>query len=116
MSGLPGRGGYSSGRRESDHGRRSGGGPNAGITPFEAAKAPRNAGKKDHKKERKWGSKGGSGGDAVNGKDEPKHTLTDFRISGLSIAEIEWSWQTEKVKAAVKALVDTQEVKEAHGE
>lgn len=103
VSGLPsggGRGGYG-GRGGSDYG-----GSSSGRTPYDAPKGPRAAkgafGGRDGKeprKERKWGRDAATSG----GKDEAKRTLTDFRISGLEIPELDWEWKAEVIKAIVEA-------------
>lgn len=89
VSGLPGlpaaaarggRGGYESLPK----------GPKAGVG------APR-----DPRKDKKWGR------DAVLPvvRDEAsKRTLTDFRIAGLAVLELEWDWHAEKLKAIVASI------------
>jgi hypothetical protein len=55
---------------------------------------------------REWGSKEGGGGrdggGASAGEDKNKTTLTDFRISGLDIPALDWSWRAETVVPPVQ--------------
>lgn len=107
VSGLPssGRGGAYS--RGSDYGGRLS--SSAASSTYDAPKGPRlpttrpTSGRdaREPRKERKWGK------DAPPSREDVKRTLTDFRISGLAIPELDWSWKTEAVQAVVKAIVDT---------
>jgi hypothetical protein len=45
------------------------------------------------------------------GDDKNKRTLTDFRISGLDIPDLDWSWRAENMTPAQKADEDIAETK-----
>ncbi|KAK4046265.1 hypothetical protein OIV83_006188 [Microbotryomycetes sp. JL201] len=86
------RDGYRDSRRD-DRGRSS-------ASTAGGGKGPRSAvNRKEPRRERKWGSKDGKDVQTSN-KDESKTFLTDFRISSLSIADLDWDWTTEQESAA----------------
>ncbi|KAM0791477.1 hypothetical protein ACM66B_005930 [Microbotryomycetes sp. NB124-2] len=85
------RDGYRDSRRDDRGGR-------APVSAAGGAKGgPRSTvNRKEPRRERRWGSKDGGKDLAPGGKDESKTFLTDFRISSLSIAELDWVWKTEQ--------------------
>ncbi|KAK4702306.1 hypothetical protein P7C70_g3918, partial [Phenoliferia sp. Uapishka_3] len=116
VSGLPsgGRGGNAYGGRGAEYG----GGRLS--SNFDAPKGPRSATRQSSgrdsnsqgaRKERKWGKDKDTV--STNGREEVKRTLTDFRISGLAIPELDWSWKTEAIQAVVQTIVDAAEDTEA---
>ncbi|GAA5981691.1 hypothetical protein JCM11641_004216 [Rhodosporidiobolus odoratus] len=72
------------------------------------------------RKERKWGAGSGSGAGPESSSRGGKHredkehekegaakrTLTDFRIEGLSIPELEWEWKAERVEMEIKKAAE----------
>ena len=109
LSGLPG-----GGRGGSAYGRGS---DYRAAATYDAPKGPRSAtrpssgrdaGSSQPRKERKWGKDPAQ----PNGRDDVKRTLTDFRISGLDIPEIEWEWKAEVLQAVVKTIVEAAEAAE----
>ncbi|SGY21103.1 BQ5605_C016g08195 [Microbotryum silenes-dioicae] len=84
------------------------------FAAVDAPRGPRNARVNaipphGQKKERKWGARtmGSGGGPGGSGKEKSGdgRTLTDFRIAGLEITELKWTWAA-KAQALVKALVE----------
>ncbi|SCV72146.1 BQ2448_4840 [Microbotryum intermedium] len=82
------------------------------FAAVDAPRGPRNARVNaipphGQKKERKWGARTTGTGPGGSGKEKSGdgRTLTDFRIAGLEITELEWTWAA-KAQAVVKALVE----------
>ncbi|BGP24996.1 proteasome subunit alpha type 1 [Rhodotorula toruloides] len=104
-------------------GPRGLGAPNAPKGPKGAASRPSSganvgANQQAARRERKWGSTSGGTGSSSSKKDRhaneererdsesAKRTLTDFRIEGLAIPELEWEWRAERVEQEMRRAAE----------
>ncbi|KAL8278250.1 hypothetical protein RQP46_009423 [Phenoliferia psychrophenolica] len=112
LSGLPSGGGRG--------GSAFPGGQYAGgrASTYDAPKGPRSAirassgrdsNPREPRKERKWGKDT----QTPAARDEVKRTLTDFRISALSIPEIDWAWKAEAIQSVVQTIVEAADASDA---
>ncbi|KAK4049504.1 hypothetical protein OIO90_005455 [Microbotryomycetes sp. JL221] len=84
--------------RRDDRGGRQPLPPQGGALRSSRTNVPNRRDNPRDRRDKKWGTRDSKDHSTNSAKDEAKHStfLTDFRISGLSIAELEWDWTTEQ--------------------